>query len=295
MSSRASEIPVCDGIAPLIGAYDGVILDLWGVVHDGRTPYPGAIDTLGALKDAGKKVVMLSNAPRRAAAVIDGMTGMGIQRELYTDVLSSGELSWRKLKTRDDDWMRALGARCLHLGPDRDRGIFDGLDLDLVDGPEAGAFILNTGPWRDEEKVSDYEELLQDAARHGMPMICANPDLEVIRGGVRIICAGALAARYRDIGGEVRTFGKPYPESYDACLDLMGISEKSRLVAIGDSFATDIRGANAAGVDAVFVTSGIHGAELGLSYGERPDAARLAEVCAREGVTLRAAIPALLW
>ncbi len=293
--SPNAPIAVLDGIGVLMAHYDGMILDLWGVVHDGRSPYPGARETLAALKDAGKKVVMLSNAPRRGQAVIDQMAAMGIERALYTDVLSSGELAWRKLKARDDDWLAALGRRCLHLGPERDLGLFDGLDLERVAAPEAGAFILNTGPWRDEEKVADYEDLLEESVRLAMPMICANPDMEVIRGGVRIICAGALAERYREMGGDVRTFGKPYRETYDACLAIMGLADRSRLVAIGDSLATDIRGANGAGIDAVLVTSGIHGAELGLNYGEKPDGARLAAVCRKAGVRLKAAIPALSW
>lgn len=288
-------IPVFDGLKPLIDRYDGVILDLWGVVHDGRTPYPGAIDSLRALKQAAKKVVMLSNAPRRAQAVIDGMTGMGIPRDLYTDVLSSGELAWRALARRDEPWLAALGRRCLHIGPERDLGLFDGLDLARIDAPGADAFIVNTGPWRDEEQVGDYEAVLTEAARFGMPMICANPDREVIRGGVRIICAGALAERYLELGGTVREYGKPHAHAYEACLAIMGIPEKSRILAVGDSLSTDIRGANAAGVDAVLVTSGIHGAELGLRYGERVDPDRLATVCRTAQVTVKAAIPALLW
>jgi HAD superfamily hydrolase (TIGR01459 family) len=288
-------IPILADIGPLIDGYDGVILDLWGVVHDGRTPYPGAQSTLVRMMAADKKVVMLSNAPRRAQAVIEGMAAMGLGRELYSDVLSSGELTWVALKRREDAWLKGLGHRCLHLGPQRDLGLMDGLDLDVVAAPEAGAFILNTGPWRDEETLADYQDLLATAAGLAMPMICANPDMEVIRAGNRIICAGTLAAHYQTLGGTVRSFGKPYPETYDACLTLMGLADKARLIAIGDSFATDIAGANAAGVDAVLVTSGIHGAELGLAYGEVPDGARLKAVCDAKGVRLKAAVPTLAW
>jgi len=294
-ASSPAAVPVYSGIGTLIDGYDGVILDLWGVVHDGRTPYPDAIPTLERLMASGKQVVMLSNAPRRSTAVIKGMTDIGIARTLYHDVLSSGELAWRALKGRGDDWLRALGHRCLHVGPERDLGLMDGLDLDLVAAPEKDAFILNTGPWRDEETLADYEKVLADAAASGMAMICANPDMEVIRGGVRIICAGTLARRYEDLGGEVRSFGKPYPATYDACLELMGLKAGARLLAIGDSFATDIAGANAAGLDAVLVTSGIHGDELGLAYGEAPDGARLAAVAAARGVGLFAAVPVLRW
>jgi HAD superfamily hydrolase (TIGR01459 family) len=289
------EIPILPGIASLMERYDGVILDLWGVVHDGKTPYPGATATLARLSEAGKPVVMLSNAPRRADAVMEGMQQIGISRMLYTDVLSSGELAWRAIKERSDDWLKALGPRCLHIGPERDRGLFDGLDLAQIAAPEPGSFILNTGPWRDEETVEDYEDVLAASAAAGMAMICANPDMEVIRGGTRIICAGALAARYQELGGDVRSYGKPYVETYEACLRLMNLGPGARLIAIGDSLATDIRGANAAGIDAVLVTSGIHARELGLSFGESPDPEGLAAVALKAGVKIAAAIPAFHW
>lgn len=293
--TQPSAISILPGIGPLMDRYDGVILDLWGVVHDGKTPYPGATATLTRLMEAGKPVVMLSNAPRRADAVMDGMQEIGIPRMLYTDVLSSGELTWRALKERPDAWLKGLGRRCLHIGPERDRGLFDGLDLAQIAAPEKGAFILNTGPWRDEETLADYEDVLASSAAARMPMICANPDMEVIRGGARIICAGALAAHYESIGAEVRSFGKPYPEAYEVCLRLMNLGPGARLVAIGDSLATDIRGANAAGIDAVLVTSGIHARELGLAFGEAPDPARLAAAARAAGVAISAAVPAFHW
>jgi HAD superfamily hydrolase (TIGR01459 family) len=293
--AESGPVAVLANIGALVERYDGVILDLWGVVHDGRTPYPGAESALAQMMAAGKKVVMLSNAPRRAEAVIEGMAAMGLGRALYSDVLSSGELTWGALKRRDDTWLKGLGRRCLHLGPDRDVGLMEGLDLEMIAGPAAGAFILNTGPWRDEETLADYQDLLARAAGLAMPMICANPDMEVIRAGNRIICAGTLAAHYETLGGVVRSFGKPYPETYDACLRLMGLADKSRLIAIGDSFSTDIAGANTAGVDAVLVTSGIHGAELGLAYGEVPDGTQLTNVCRARGVRLKAAVPTLTW
>lgn len=289
------EIRILTGLAAFLEPYDGLILDLWGVIHDGRHPYPGVTDTLARIRESGRKVVMLSNAPRRSSAVIDGMTQIGIDRGLYDDVLSSGELAWRALKQRDLPWTGALGRHCLHIGPARDDGLLDGLGLTRVEGPQEGAFILNTGPWEDEETVADYEPLLADAAARSMPMICANPDIEVIRAGTRIICAGALALRYAELGGAVHQFGKPYPETYQACLDLLGVEDPARLVAIGDSLATDIKGAADAGIDSVLVTSGIHGAELGLAYGETPTRERLEQACAAAGAVPLAAIAAFVW
>ena len=289
------EIRILSGLAAFLEPYDGLILDLWGVIHDGRHPYPGVTDTLARIKASGRKVVMLSNAPRRSSAVIEGMTQIGIDRDLYDDVLSSGELAWRALDQRTLPWAVALGRHCLHIGPARDDGLLDGLGLTTIDSPEEGAFILNTGPWEDGETVADYEPLLSEAAACAMPMVCANPDIEVIRAGNRIICAGALALRYGELGGAVHQFGKPYAETYEACLELMGIPDPARLVAVGDSLATDIRGAAGAGIDSVLVTSGIHGAELGLAYGETPTRERLEEACAAAGAFPLAAIAAFVW
>lgn len=288
-------VAIVPGISALIGDYDGFILDLWGVVHDGRDPYPGAVECLAKLRRMERRVVMLSNVPRRAAAVARAMVGMGIDRSLYDHVLSSGELAYRALKFRDDPWYAALGRKCLHIGPERDKGIFDGLDLELVATPKHAGFVLNTGPWRDTERLEDFEPVLLACAKRGLPMVCANPDLEVIRAGKRVICAGALAARYEALGGEVRYHGKPHRPAYEACLELMGIAARRRIVAIGDALATDVRGALEAGLDAVLVTSGLHADELGLEYAEHPDPARLTEACERAGHVPIAALPAFVW
>ena len=294
-------IAILPGIATIAEAYDGFVLDLWGVVHDGHKPYPDAIDCLtrlhGARQGQGKdkRIVMLSNAPRRSSGVIEAMVAMGIDRALYDDVITSGELTWQALKARSDTWHAALGRHCLHIGPARDHGLFEGLDLDLVQKPEAADFIVNTGPWRDEERLEDYMPLLRDAAARHLPMICANPDLEVIRGGVRIICAGTLAAYYASLGMPVRYHGKPHAEAYDACLAAMGLTDRTRIVAVGDSLITDIKGASAAGIATLLVTSGIHAEELGLAYGAHPDPARLEKACARQGVRPQAAVAAFRW
>lgn len=296
-------IAIVPGIAAIAEHYDGFVLDLWGVVHDGHTPYPDAIDCLSRLHSARqgrgdgrrKSIVMLSNAPRRSAGVIEAMRAMGIPRALYDDVVTSGELTWQALHRRDDPWYAALGRRVLHIGPSRDHGLFDGLDLDRVAEPGEADFIVNTGPWRDEERLEDYAALLQACAALKLPMICANPDLEVIRGGVRIICAGTLAAYYETLGAPVRYHGKPYPEAYDACLGAMGMSDRARIVAVGDSLITDIRGAVTAGIDTLLVTSGIHAEELGLAYGDHPDPIRLEQACDDKGVRPKAAVAAFRW
>jgi len=259
VSPTSSPIRAYPGVAALARDYDGFILDLWGVIHDGVTLFPGVVDCLARLDAANKTFLMLSNAPRRADFIADGMVRMGVPEKFCRAIMSSGEATWAELKSRRDPWYARLGRKCLHFGPDRDLNMFEGLDLERVANIEDAGFIMNTGPWRDEEQVSDYEDLMQKGVARNLPMVCVNPDLEVIRGGTRIICAGALAQRYEQIGGDVRYNGKPYPEIYGPCFAMLGIADKRRVIAIGDSLRTDIAGANAAGIDSVLVTgTGLH-------------------------------------
>src|SRR5579862_3757026 len=240
-------IRLIDGMRELAPRYDGFILDLWGVVHDGVVPYPGVIDCMSRLIDGGKRIVLLSNAPRRADDVMRRIEKIGVPRELYHAVMSSGEEAWQCLARRDDPFYRALGRHCLHIGSERDLEIRDGLDLVFVETPAEADFILNTGPAEWDATAADYADLLETAQAQGLPMVCANPDLVVMHGGEMALCAGALAEQYEALGGVVRWHGKPFPSVYDSSLELLGIADRRRILAIGDSLRTDIAGAGRAG------------------------------------------------
>jgi HAD superfamily hydrolase (TIGR01459 family) len=238
--------------------YDGFIIDLWGVIHDGVNPYPGAVDCLRQLQ--GRPVLLLSNAPRRAYAAQKMLRRMGIADALYGGILTSGEAVWLALRDRTDPWFARLGRRAFLLGPERDRNVLAGLDLETASSPEGADFVVNTGPddERDPTALAPFLPTLEQCLAARLPMICANPDLEVIRGGERILCAGALAEHYAVIGGDVRSIGKPHPAIYDLALQTLGVP-RNRILAIGDSLRTDIAGAAAAGIDAAWVLGGIHG------------------------------------
>jgi HAD superfamily hydrolase (TIGR01459 family) len=278
------------GLAPLADSYDGFIVDLWGVVHDGLSPYDGAIDCLFRLRGAGKRVVLLSNAPRRARLVQEGLRSMGLPDDTYNSILTSGEATRTALLERTDPWIVALGQRVLHLGPQKDRNVFEGLDLEIVGDPADADFILNTGPTDDSgENVPDaYLPLLRRCAARGLPMLCANPDIEIVRGGKRIICAGLLARFYEQYGGAVRSLGKPYPEVYEVIRPMLGV-DKSLILAVGDALATDIAGARAAGIDSCWVLGGIHAEMIG-------DNSALAErEAAAAGLAPVTTVPAFRW
>lgn len=255
------------GFSAIASEYDGFVLDLWGVIHDGVNAFPHAVDCLDRLRAAGKKTLLLSNVPRPNDAVRVMMRRMGIDDGLYTGILTSGEAVRRALQSPPDAWWAALGNRVYHLGPARDRPILEGLPLTVAATPAEADFVLNTGPddHRNPSDMNEFEPTLRDCLNAKLPMICGNPDLEVIRGGVRVLCAGSLAVRYQVLGGDVRSLGKPDPAVYQPVLAQLDLP-KDRVLAVGDSLRTDIAGAKAAGLAACWVLDGLHGEAL-----RRPD------------------------
>ncbi|HUT49047.1 MAG TPA: TIGR01459 family HAD-type hydrolase [Alphaproteobacteria bacterium] len=295
ISESADALPIVDGLASLAGEYDGFIVDLWGTVHNGVEPLPGAVDCLERLKALGKPVLILSNAPRRAGEVAERMRAMGISDACYDAVCSSGEAAHMALRDRSDRFHAGLGRACFLLGPPEDDSVIAGLDFERVDSIKTAHFILAIGAYRSRDTARDYDGLLEGATQRRLAMVCANPDLEVLRGGAREICAGAIAARFEIFGGEVRYHGKPHPPIYAASLALMGLRKDARILSIGDALPTDIKGANAAGLDALLITGGIHAETLGIEAGETPDPAALDRLMAEHGARPRAAAAAFRW
>ncbi|WP_137179459.1 TIGR01459 family HAD-type hydrolase [Roseomonas sp. AR75] len=280
-----------DGIAPLAERYDGFILDIWGVVHDGRRPYPGVAEAFAELKRRGKRIALLSNAPRRSHVVDALLTGMGLDRELWDATITSGELAWRALNDRA---ALGYGDRALHIGPERDLSTVEGLDIALTGDPAEADWVLNTGPdpERGNGAVEPYRPMLEACAARRLPMLCVNPDRFVMVGEHRVICAGALADLYVALGGpKAKEIGKPDPAVYAPVLEALGTADRSRVVAIGDSPHTDLAGAQAAGLDAVWALTGL----AAHAHGERPDPERLAAVALEEGVAPIAGLSGLRW
>jgi HAD superfamily hydrolase (TIGR01459 family) len=282
---------ILDGVATLAERYDGFIFDLWGVVHDGRRAYPGVAEALAALKSRGKRVAFLSNAPRRARVVEALLAGMGLDRSLYDGTITSGELAWRMLRERA---AHGYGRRALHIGPERDLTVVEDTDLELVTDAARADFVLNTGPEpeRGNGDVGPYRPALEACAARRLPMLCVNPDRYVMVGDERVICAGALADLYVELGGpRAAEIGKPDPAVYPPVLEVLGIADVGRVVAIGDSPHTDLAGAQAAGIDAVWALTGL----AAFAHGGQPDPARLAAEAEAEGVRPVAALSGLRW
>jgi HAD superfamily hydrolase (TIGR01459 family) len=171
----------------------------------------------------------------------------------------------------------------------------EGLDYNFVDDLAAADFVLATGTLSYEDTADTYDAFLGEALGRRLPMVCANPDLEVIRGGRREICAGTIALGYERMGGQVRYHGKPHPGIYEDCFALIQVPVCARIAAIGDSLRTDIAGANRAGIDGIFITGGLQGEELGVDGAGNAEPARLAAFCAGAGEVPAAALPVLRW
>ena len=231
-------------------------LDIWGVLHNGVRPYAGAVSACTAFRKGGGKVILVSNSPRPREGVARQLDSVGVPREAYDAILTSGDVS-RALIARHK------GEAVFHLGPERDLPVYDGTGVTLTEASQAKAVVC-TGLFDDEtETPENYRVLLDDFRAHDLDMICVNPDIKVERGARIIYCAGALAEAYEGIGGRVHYAGKPYAPIYEAAFalssELAGRAvSKDRILAIGDGVKTDIAGALQAGIAAVYVASAVH-------------------------------------
>ena len=272
--------------------YESYILDLWGCLHDGVRIYPAALDALHHLKSAGERVVILSNAPRRVHEVAARIGEMAITPDLYHRLYTSGEETWRALSQNGIDALKGRGRRLYPIMADRDQAVLENVDATLVDDPAECDFILVTGTETGAEEIASFDPLLMPAAKRGVPLICANPDLVVHRGGVEELCAGAIAQRYEMLGGPVVWFGKPYPAIYRHILAECGLAP-DRLLCVGDALRTDVAGGAGIGAATLFVVGGIHHAELLVN--NQIDLARLEALCRKLGATPDFAIAHLGW
>jgi HAD superfamily hydrolase (TIGR01459 family) len=283
---------IIERFAPLAPHYDVLLCDVWGVVHNGVAAFTAAGEALERFRAGGGTVVLITNAPRPGAAVQRILDQFGVPHDAYDAITTSGDVTRGIVGSRP-------GESVFHLGPSRDRPIFAGLDVTFAP-LETADYVVCSGLFDDTtETPENYHELLAAMRARSLFMVCANPDIVVERGDTLVYCAGALADAYAGLGGEVLYCGKPYAPIYDAALVTAAAlrggqpPERKRVLAIGDSVRTDLRGAQAFGLDYMFVTSGIHAGEYGSR--ETPDLAALDAVFAAAGVTPKAVMRGLVW
>jgi HAD superfamily hydrolase (TIGR01459 family) len=258
-------IPVMRSIAPLAATSDLWFVDIWGVMHNGVQPYAASVAACEAFRNHGGTILLVTNSPRPRESVERQLDGIGVARSAYDGIVSSGDVS----RSLIEDW---AGEPILHIGPERDLPIFARLRAAPGASADDAAVAVCTGLYNDEtETPADYARLLASLKARDVPMICANPDQKVERGGRIIYCAGAIARAYEALGGNVSYAGKPFQPIYDLALetgsDRRGKAvAKDRELAIGDGVATDIAGASNFGVRSVFIASGVYvknGEEIG--------------------------------
>lgn len=277
-------VEIISGLHEIAPDYDAIISDVWGVLHNGSVANNKACAALKTFKDTRGPVVLLTNAPRPVVDVEMMFKKFGVPLDCYDAIVTSG------VATREDLEVRTQSAplKMLHLGPERDRGIFAGLDIQTTD-VEHSDIVLCSGLYDDDtESPTDYVDLLARMKARALTMICANPDRVVQRDGRLIYCAGALASEYEKIGGDVIYYGKPRTAIYNNVRAALNGAKNP--LAIGDGMQTDIRGANAAEIDALFIADGIHGEDVtDMTPGH------LGKLFADAGVHARAAMRALVW
>ena len=281
------------GLETIARNYRGFLVDLWGVLHDGRRPYLDAVKVLDRVRQEGAAVCLLSNSPRRISNVAELLEGLGIGSERYDHLVTSGEVTLEALSDPSDSWHSALGKRYLHLGPNHGFGLLDSIDRELVEDPGAADFVLATGT-AGGQTLADFAERLAGCAARSLPMICANPDLVVKVAGRTMICAGTLALRYEALGGSVRYHGKPAKAVYRRCFSELEL-DPGTVLAIGDSLRTDIAGARAAGMDALFIAGGIHSDELGIEQNKEVEPDQIDALLAEHSFRPTYAMTALRW
>lgn len=246
------------GLSAIADRYDALLCDAWGVIHNGVELFARVEEAMVEFRKSRGPVVVLTNAPRPSSIIPAQLDRLGLSRDAYDDIVTSGDATQAEIKKR-------AGKRAYRLGPEKDDALYDGTSVRFSTLEEAD-YIICTGLEYDQTEVpEDYRPMLKAAAQRGVEMICANPDIVVNWGGRIVYCAGALAEIFADEGGNVVFGGKPYAPIYDVAFDRLKNAtgakvKKERILVVGDGIATDIKGANNAGLDVLFIggEGGIH-------------------------------------
>lgn len=254
-------------LSDIAAQYDALFCDLWGCLHNGITPFPAAVTALQSFRAGGGRMILVTNAPRPKSSVIKQLDGMGLPRDTWDDIATSGDATQYAMLSG------AVGTRIHHIGAPKDEVFFTDFEEDLAS--LAASVTLTRVPLAEAEGIvctgladdltetpDDYRAQLLLGKTKGLKMLCANPDLIVDMGHRRLYCAGALAQAYEEMGAEALYFGKPHPPIYDLARRRLGMDDP-RILCVGDGIGTDVQGGLAEGLDTLFVTGGIAAKEFG--------------------------------
>ncbi len=275
--------------------YDAVFCDLWGCLHNGKTAFPAAVAALQSFRSKGGKVVLLTNAPRPKPSIVKQLDAMGVPRDAWDEVVTSGDATQYALFSGTYSRVHFIGAL-------KDEPFFTDFPEDLTPAKvervsiETAEVVLCTGLADDmTETPDDYKLTLMRAKNAELTMLCANPDIIVDYGDKRLYCAGALAQAYEKLGGKTMYFGKPHPPIYDLArrrLQALGGPQSPQILCIGDGIGTDIQGGMAEGLDTLFVTGGISASAFG-SDSDNPNKGLLEKWLTGQQMSATFAVPKL--
>mgnify|MGYP001347715890 FL=1 len=278
------------GLAALAPDYDGFFVDLWGTLHDGFEPLPGAIDCLQRLRQIGP-VCLLSNSHRRREVEVERLVGMGLGEETYDALVTAGEVCRQRL-------FQDLPVDCPHnfafVGLEENASLLNGLDCRRVTDVADAGFVFVGDPELEHQDLEAYRATLETAVQRFLPLVCPNPDRWSFWGDSRRVKPGAIAELYESMGGHVVWYGKPCANAFDAGAAALPQRPRRALV-IGDGISNDMVGARDAGHDGCFVAGGREASGLGIRAGESPSANRLAALFAEQKVSPVATVPLFVW
>jgi HAD superfamily hydrolase (TIGR01459 family) len=247
------------GLRAIADLHDGFIFDVWGTVYDGGQVFPNVVKVFEGLRRLEKRIVFLSNSPQLPSIVGERLARIGLEADFHDGIVTSGGETHFQLSAGTLPELAPFKGPVYLTGPDRFPDTLPPGHAGIVKSVSEADWVLNAGPNHPPETLDDYEERLQEGVARGLPMLCANPDKTVPQGGDRLICAGALAERYSALGGSVVHIGKPHDLVFRRCAEILGITDRQRILMVGDNLETDILGANSIGYRSLLVASGVHG------------------------------------
>lgn len=277
------------GLADIAFEYDAIFCDIWGVVHNGRRPNFAACGALERYRDEIGPVVLMSNTSRPSALVPESFADLEMPDGFFDAIVTSGDAIVNELARRSPGPAYLIG----HIDEEDSEGfgLFDQVPMNFADLDEA-EFVVCTRPFSYGDDVEEYEDLLSEILERELELVCTNPDVKVKVDGREVMCAGAIAQAYEQMGGTAIYGGKPHPPIYQlgrAWLEqTLGYEPgefSGRILMIGDNLFTDVLGAQNEGMDCLFIQDGL--------YGETADEFR--EICERHGISARYQLPELAW
>lgn len=289
-ATTPATIPRITGFSTIASNYQVLLVDLFGTLWDGKTSFPLALDCMRQSKNAGIKVILLSNTPRPNTNVSEALEAAGIDESCFDMLLTSGEAA-RTMISKNCDTLPTR-QKLFHIGPEKNATVFAGLDVEQVSDPKDADFVIATGCNQEYNVGADMPEedaLLEACVNANLPMVCVNPDLEVARGGELWVCAGELGKRYAALSGKVSYYGKPYVEVFETAVAGLDV-DRSKVCMIGDGCGTDMLGAKNFGCHGLWtIGTGIHAAEVG------EDEDKIAALAVKHGVQPTAWMQELKW